>query len=537
MSNLSWEAFKTQCYVDPQTHFLVDYSCVFWGQDFQDRTLPALLKPALEAMQALEAGALANVDEQRPVGHYWLRSPNLAPDATYTQAIEHSWEAIKTFSERIHCRMIQGGQGPFIHLLCIGIGGSALGPQLLADALGEAARDKLKPHFIDNTDPDGIRRTLQLLDKELGQTLVLVTSKSGGTPEPRNAMLEVEACFAAKGLRFADHAVAVTTPGSLLDTYASAQGFLARFPMWDWVGGRTSVLSPVGLLPAALQGLAIEDLLAGACHMDTLTRCGDWRQNPAALLSGIWFFETGGKGQKAMVLLPYKDRLALLPKYLQQLVMESLGKEKDLQGRVVHQGLTVYGNKGSTDQHAYVQQLRDGLPNFFATFIQVLKPLAGSTGTPVQVEPGVTSADYLSAFLMGTQEALAERKRGSVLLMLPELNAFYLGMLIALYERAVGFYASFIGVNAYHQPGVEAGKKAASATLALRARVLAFLHAHPGQMWTALALAGGLGEESSAAACFKILLHLAAQPHTAVRMQVNTHDYTDSEFGYYTVKG
>ena len=128
-------------------------------------------------------------------------------------------------------------------------------------------------------------------------------------------------------------------------------------------------MSCVGLLPAALQGLYIEGLLQGAKLCDEVTRSKDTSRNPAALLALSWHYATGGRGAKDMVILPYKDRLMLFSRYLQQLVMESLGKEKDLDGRVVNQGIAVYGNKGTTDQHAYVQQLREGVNNFFATFI------------------------------------------------------------------------------------------------------------------------------------------------------------------------
>jgi len=171
-----------------------------------------------------------------------------------------------------------------------------------------------------------------------------------------------------------------------------------------------------------------------------------------------------------MVVLPYKDRLVLFSKYLQQLIMESLGKAQDLQGRTVTQGLTVYGNKGSTDQHAYVQQLRDGLNNFFATFIEVQKERAG-TSIPVDKD-GNTSGDYLQGFCLGTSVALEENFRQSMSIVLREVNAFSIGALIALFERAVGFYATLVGINAYHQPGVEAGKKAATAILALKNNIL-----------------------------------------------------------------
>ncbi|MDV7397476.1 glucose-6-phosphate isomerase, partial [Arthrospira platensis SPKY1] len=122
----------------------------------------------------------------------------------------------------------------------------------------------------------------------------------------------------------------------------------------------TSELAAVGLLPAALQGLDIDGMLTGAAEMDAATRNPQTRQNPAALLALMWYYATNGRGEKDMVVLPYKDRLALFSKYLQQLIMESLGKATDLDGKTVNQGIAVYGNKGSTDQHAYVQQLREG---------------------------------------------------------------------------------------------------------------------------------------------------------------------------------
>jgi len=163
-----------------------------------------------------------------------------------------------------------------------------------------------------------------------------------------------------------------------------------------------------------------------------------------------------------MVVLPYKDRLELFSRYLQQLVMESLGKEFDRDGNKVNQGLTVFGNKGSTDQHAYVQQLRDGLANFFVLFIEVLKE---RDHKEFMVESGVTSGDFLSGFLHGTKTALSEKGRQSITLTLAEINPSAIGALIALFERAVGLYGALVNVNAYHQPGVEAGKKAAGSII------------------------------------------------------------------------
>jgi len=293
-----------------------------------------------------------------------------------------------------------------------------------------------------------------------------------------------------------------------MDKMAVARGWLARFPMFDWIGGRTSELSAVGLLPAALQGLDIDGLLAGAAACDEATRQPDVKRNPAALLALMWHSATGGKGQKDMVVLPYKDRLLLFSRYLQQLVMESLGKRLDLRGRRVDQGLSVYGNKGSTDQHAYVQQLREGVHNFFAVFIRVLE----SGGSLLEVEPGVKAGDYLHCFLLGTREALFENDRESLTITIPRVEARTVGGLVALFERAVGLYASLVGINAYHQPGVEAGKKAAASILTLQGKVLAALSTKP---QTAEQIAAAICVSDSAETIYLLLEHLAANRRAA----------------------
>ncbi len=490
----------------PDLDFSIDISRVPFDDDFLSLREPEI-QEAFKAMEELEAGAIANPDENRQVGHYWLRNPGLAPDPATGDAIRETVARIKAFARDIHSGKIKGSGGAFENLLVIGIGGSALGPQFVAQALGSEDNDLLEPWFFDNTDPDGIDRTLAALGDRLDRTLAVVISKSGGTPETRNGMLEAEEAWRSAGLSFSDHAVAVTGEGSKLDAHAESEGWLARFPMWDWVGGRTSETGPVGLLPAALQGLDIDGLLEGAARMDEATRNKETLRNPAALLALMWLHETNGKGEKDMVVLPYKDRLGLFSKYLQQLVMESLGKEKDLKGNVVHQGIAVYGNKGSTDQHAYVQQLREGVPNFFAVFIQVLRARTGNRS--IEVEEGVTTGDFLHGFYLGTREALSENDRASLSLTIGEVSPASVGMLIALFERAVGFYASLVGINAYHQPGVEAGKKAAAAVLEVQQRLTERLSAMPGVWKTVADLADELGMAGREEWIFKILEQLA----------------------------
>ncbi len=497
---MSWQTYHQSLLRYPHLGFTLDLSLMDIGAEFYSG-MQSKIQKAFSDIAALEAGAIANPDEGRMVGHYWLRNPDLAPTPELKQAITGPLADLKAFAAKVHSGEMKAPNGNFQQILLIGIGGSALGPQLVAEAIGQDA--KLPIHFFDNTDPAGMDAVIAKL-KPLGldRALVLVISKSGGTPETRNGMLEAIAAWENAGLDFGQHAVAVTGTGSKLDQFATERKFIARFPMEDWVGGRTSVMSTVGLVPAALQGIDIDALLEGAAAMDVETRKPDVKTNAAMQLALAWHHATKGRGEKDMVVLPYKDSLVLFSKYLQQLVMESLGKESDLDGNTVHQGIAVYGNKGSTDQHAYIQQLRDGVDNFFATFIEVRK---GRDGANLEVEPGISSADYLQGFLRGTRKALHAAGRKSLTISIPEVTPFTLGLLIALFERAVSFYASLVNINAYHQPGVEAGKKAAGVFLDLLKTVRGHLTSTP------------QSAEQIAAACnadpedvYHCLTHLAA---------------------------
>ncbi|MGQ9871288.1 glucose-6-phosphate isomerase [Leptodesmis sp.] len=503
-SQALWKRYEDWLYYHEELGLYLDVSRMRFEDSLVDRLTPKFEK-AFRDMKELEAGAIANPDEGRMVGHYWLRDPDLAP-AQAKQEITDSLKQIETFVQQVHSGAIAPPGAPkFTDILSIGIGGSALGPEFVAEALAPI-HPPLQIHFIDNTDPAGIDRILAQLSDRLNSTLVIVISKSGGTPETRNGMLEVKHAYEQQGLDFARHAVAITMKGSKMDQVSQSEGWLDVFPMFDWVGGRTSELSAVGLLAAALQGIDIHAMLKGAKEMDQATRVPDLRHNPAALLALAWYYAGNGKGEKDMVILPYKDSLLLFSRYLQQLVMESLGKETDLDGKVVNQGIAVYGNKGSTDQHAYVQQLREGVPNFFVTFIEVLRDREGPS---IAVEPGITSGDYLSGLLQGTRQALYENHRDSITITIPEVAPRHVGALIALYERAVGLYASLININAYHQPGVEAGKKAAASVLELQNRVVDTLE-KSGQSMSLTDLATKVGATQQIEIMYKILRHLEA---------------------------
>jgi len=506
-----WQRYQDWLFYDKELDFYLDVSRVRFDDRFVEQMLPKF-EQAFQDMAALEKGAIANPDENRMVGHYWLRDPDLAPTPELKKEIIENLEDIKTFCNKVLSGEIHPpGAAKFTDILSIGIGGSALGPQFVSEALADID-PPLQIHFIDNSDPAGIDRTLAKIGDRLNTTLTIVISKSGGTPETRNGMIEAQAVYKAQNIDFGSHGVAITGEGSKLYKQAKSEGWLATFPMHDWVGGRTSEMSAVGLVDAALQGIDIQGMLDGAKAMDNITRKPDLKTNPAALLALAWYYTGNGKGEKDMVVLPYKDSLLLFSRYLQQLVMESLGKEKDLDGNIVHQGIAVYGNKGSTDQHAYVQQLREGVNNFFVTFIEVLKDREGNK---LEIEPEVTSGDFLSGFIQGTRQALFENERDSITVTIPQVDAFNVGALIALYDRAVGLYASLVNINAYHQPGVEAGKKAAASILDLQNKAIEVLKGVNSPL-SLSELAEKAGSQDKIESIYKILRHLHANDRGVV---------------------
>ena len=443
----------------------LDFSRLELPSDLTSRYRQAIDRAVAE-MTAVEAGEKVNTDEGRMVGHYWLRNPELAPSDLGT-TITQTRQSIDEFARDVF-------SGRFTNILWIGIGGSGLGPQLLYDSLRVPG---VTPNlfFFDNTDPFGFQRTLGDIEHAggLDSTLTVIVSKSGGTKETANGMKFAKAAYKKAGLSFEDHAAAVTQPSSALDKLAGPESdddsktagpeWLKRFAIWDWVGGRTSLFSAVGLLPAALLGFDSAAFLAGAREMDDATRGGPLESNPALKLATAWFHVVEHQSLRNMVVLPYCDRICLMSKYLQQLVMESVGKEG--------KGISVFGNKGSTDQHSYVQQLRDGYSDFFAMFLRVLNPEVDE----MEVEPGVTAGDYLMAFQEGTAKALSETGRPSMRITVERFNEHTLGALIGLFERAVGYYGAMLGINSYHQPGVEAGKTAAGELLAAQLAVLKYL--------------------------------------------------------------
>ena len=467
MSNSYAERSKQFTFNDAENNFSINFAGMkFCEKSLKDMEDKGLFAKAIKGIKDIEAGEIKNPDENRKVTHFSDR---------VEYASSQLFKDVESFVEDVRSGKITSSTGKKFEAVVVnGIGGSALGPQLMQFAINgpyynELSADKrggyLKVYFLDNTDPAGIVDVAAVMDCET--TLHLCISKSGGTQETKNNLTALENIYKAKGLDFSKHAVAITMLDSNLDKYAKSNGYLRVFEMAESIGGRTSETSIVGHVPAALCGINFADFLAGACAMDKLTRREDIMNNPAMMLASMWYIAGEGKGNRNMVIVPYSDRLVLLSRYLQQLVMESLGKEFDLNGNPVYQGLNVFGNKGGTDAHAFIQQLNDGRDDFFATFIELMKD-----ADVLKITDDVNMGDYLHGFMEGLSLALRNKGRQVITIKVPAINTFTLGMLIALYERAVAIYAEFININAFHQPGVQAYKLAAKGVLELRAKVL-----------------------------------------------------------------
>jgi len=438
------------------------------GMQFTEEQLAGMkvqFAAAHKGMQAIEAGEIKNPDEDRQVTHFTDR-PAYRESALFAE--------LEAFVEDLRSGAIKGSTGKKIQYAVInGIGGSALGPQLMQFAingpywneLSDSKRDGyLKIYFVDNTDSAGFADVMNCIDLE--EAIICSISKSGGTQETKNNLISFENAYCGLGLDFSKHACAITMKDSELDVRSRGENWVKVFEMAESIGGRTSETAIVGHLPAALAGVDFKAFLDGAIRMDEWTRKEEITKNPAYLLAAMWFIAGEGKGNKNMVIVPYADRLVLLSRYFQQLVMESLGKELDLDGNKVYQGLNVFGNKGGTDAHAFIQQLNDGRNDFFITFIEVMKD-----AMELPIDEKTTMADYLHGFNSGLSAALRDNDRQVIQININEVSPSNLGMIIALYERAVAVYAELININAFHQPGVQSYKLAAKAVIDVQMKI------------------------------------------------------------------
>ena len=366
------------------------------------------------------------------------------------------------------------------NLVVLGIGGSALGNIALQTALNPymynldpAQRPGPRLFVFDNIDPDQLNSFLNWVDDKLDKTIFNVISKSGRTAETASQFMIIRQLLIDK-LSFDGYKnnVVATTDAKrgTLRTIATEQG-LRSLEVPDGVGGRFSVLSAVGLFSAAMCGIDIDRLLAGARDMDARVSSEDFYKNPAAINAAInrHFYN---HGKKISVMMPYSYHLKDLADWYRQLWAESLGKAKDLAGNEVHIGPTPVKALGATDQHSQVQLYRDGPNDKLFTFLQV-----NNFGTKLKAGPAPDCAAELG-FLAGadlglllnsekkaTEYALLANSRPCLTIIFDSVNAYTVGAFIYLYEVTTSFAGALFGINTYDQPAVELGKEATFALL------------------------------------------------------------------------
>jgi glucose-6-phosphate isomerase len=376
--------------------------------------------------------------------------------------------AIRTFAEGL-------GQA-HDHVLVLGIGGSALGTKALLNALRRPAwnewDDEGRDFFprltvLENIDPTSISAALERIDPR--RVLVNVISKSGGTAETMAQYLVVRAWLeAALGPAANRHLVFTTDPerGALREL--AQRDHVATLDVPPEIGGRFSVLSPVGLLPAALVGIDIEGLLAGARRALERANSDDLLQNPPALYAALHCEADLSLGARIHVLMPYTDRLREFAEWYRQLWAESLGKRANREGRTVNLGPTPVAAVGATDQHSQVQLFMEGPFDKVITFVtvddlgvDVKIPRPSEKPLPPDLEylPGHTLSELLRAEYEATSSALAQMGRMSCTLQLPDLSATTVGEAIMFFQLATGYAGVWYGVDPFDQPGVELGKR------------------------------------------------------------------------------
>ena len=364
----------------------------------------------------------------------------------------------------------------FENVVVLGIGGSCLGPRALHSALAGGTLANLSTRkarggiprffFADNIDPDTFGRILELADPK--KTLYLVITKSGTTAETMSQFLVVRELLNRKvGARRAINHLAAITDGQngRLRNVADREK-LADFIIPDNVGGRFSIFTPVGLLPAALMGIDIDQLLAGAACMDERTGAADLETNPAYIAAALLFLSDRTHGRNVNVMMSYSDRLYDAADWFRQLWAESLGKKKSLTGKEVNTGITPVKALGVTDQHSQTQLYMEGPHDKVIIFLAVAGH-SGSVKIPA-LYPDLADLHYLgghtlqelfTAERLATEYALLQASRPSLTIELPEVNPFTLGQLFFLLEVQTAFAGGLYNIDPFDQPGVELGKK------------------------------------------------------------------------------
>lgn len=366
------------------------------------------------------------------------------------------------------------------NLVVLGIGGSALGNIALQTALNpymhnldDSQRPGPRLFVFDNIDPPQLASFLDWVGDKLDKTIFNVISKSGQTAETAAQFLIIRKMlldkFGPKGLK--NHVVATTDPKQGTLRKIANENQLPTLEVPESIGGRFSVLSVVGLFNAAMCGINIDRLLAGARDMDKKVSAEDFYKNPAAINAAInYHFYNHGK--KISVMMPYSYYLKDLADWYRQLWAESLGKAYALDGSEVHIGPTPVKALGTTDQHSQVQLYREGPNDKLFTFLQVNnfdKDIKIGPAPDCAPELGFLAGKDLSTLLNGekiaTEYALLQSKRPCLTVIFPEVNAYTVGQFIYLYEVTTSFAGALFGINPYDQPAVELGKEAAFALM------------------------------------------------------------------------
>ncbi len=367
----------------------------------------------------------------------------------------------------------------FEYFVVLGIGGSALGPIMAFNALKhlhynelpDAKRNGPKFYVEDNVDPVRMSALLDVIEPE--KTCFNVISKSGATSETMAQYLIIADILKKKGVSLPDNVIFTTdtSRGNLIKIDKSFGGAFKKYVLPDGVGGRFSEMCPVGLLPAAVLGIDIKAMLAGAAYMDELCSKPSVEENPA-LACAVLQYITMNKGMNINVLMPYSDNLKLMADWYCQLWAESLGKAVDYDGKVVNAGTTPVKSLGVTDQHSQVQLYIEGPYDKVITFISVGKyacemPIAyGCEDIPdVGFLGGHTMQELIQAENKATAYALMCAGRMNYTINIPEVNEFTLGQLMYMLELQTAYTGALLNINTFNQPGVENGKKATFALL------------------------------------------------------------------------
>ncbi len=361
----------------------------------------------------------------------------------------------------------------FDNFVVLGIGGSALGPiaafqalcHLRHNELPKSKRKAPKLYVEDNVDPERMAALLDVID--LDKTIFNVVTKSGATSETMAQYLIIMDILKKKyGDKAKEHMIATTSEskGNLIKI-AKEEG-LKTFYIPDGVGGRFSELCPVGLLPAAVCGIDIKQLLAGAAYMDKLCKNKDYRKNPAMICALIEYLGMQ-KGKNISVMMPYADSLKYIADWYCQLWGESLGKAVDNDGNLIYAGQTPVKALGVTDQHSQIQLYREGPFDKIITLIGVenyrktVEISKGCEDIPdVNFLCGHTMNELIQAEMKATEYALTTAERLNFTITLPEVNAFTIGQLLFLFEMETAFAGAMLNINTFNQPGVEGGKNA-----------------------------------------------------------------------------